>query len=191
MASGRTVHPRRADRKRSTCQTAVARARVRFISGDILGAFADEVGRSRGRVHRLTIVSPWVTHDGSGGVLARLLERAERDSASVVLVTRPDATVSHTAAVSAVEGATRGRVLLNDRLHAKLYICELGSGRGFALIGSANMTASSKDLDEMAALVRPVRGSRMLAQLAPAAARLAGRRPRGGRSIRLEQRRRS
>ena len=188
MASGITVHPRQADRKRSACQTPLAHARVRFIGGDILGAFADEVGRSRGRVHQLTIVSPWVTH---GGVLARLLERADRDGAPVVLVTRPGATASHLAAVGAVQEAARGRVLLNDRLHAKLYICELEAGRGFALIGSANMTASSKNLDEMAVFVRPMRGSRMLSQLAPAAARLAGRRTPARRSIRLEQRRRS
>jgi hypothetical protein len=190
MASGRTVHSRRAERKRSTCKTPLTRARVRFISGDILGAFADEVGRSRGRIQRLTIVSPWVTHEGTGGVLARLLERAERDGASVTLITRPDPSAGHLAAMSAVEGAARGRVLLNERLHAKMYICELGGGRGFALIGSANMTTSSKDLDEMAILVRPLRGSRMLSQLAPAAARLA-RRSRPRRSIRLEQRRRS
>lgn len=169
MASVQTVQPKHPKRKRSPYRAPLARASLRILAGDVLSGFSDEVGRCRGRVQRLTIVSPWVTHP----VLERLLERADRDGALVLLVTRPGVSPSHVAAISAVELAAGGRVLLNRRLHAKLYICEEAAGRGFAVIGSANMTASSKGLDELAVLIRPVSGSHLISQFAPAAARLA------------------
>src|SRR5207248_2337982 len=101
MAYVQTVHPLGPDRKRSSA-VPLAQASIRLITGDVLGSFADEVQRWRGRVQRLTIVSPWVTYSGSATVLERLLERAESDQAAVVLVTRPSTSASHAAAIAAV-----------------------------------------------------------------------------------------
>lgn len=145
-----------------------------MFTGNILQSFADEVGRSRGRMERLTLVSPWVTLPGAESVLDRLLQRSARDGTRVLLVTRPETGPHHAAAISAVERMPRGRVLLNARLHAKLYICELEKGREFAVISSANMTAASGQLDEVGVLIRPLAGSHTISLLAAAAARLAG-----------------
>lgn len=152
------------------------KAAVQVLTGDVLQKFADEVGRSRERLERLTLVSPWVTLSGGESVLDMLLQRCARDRTRVLLVTRPGTGPCHAAAISAVDSMPRGRVLLNRRLHAKLYICEFERGREFAVISSANMTAASGGLDEIGLLIRPLGGSRMISRLAPAATRLAGRR---------------
>jgi phosphatidylserine/phosphatidylglycerophosphate/cardiolipin synthase-like enzyme len=126
--------------------------------------FAREALQARPR--RLTIVSPWVDSDlAHTPSLSELLDHAERSKASVVLGTRPLETPRHARAVASVLSYGRGRVFLDPCLHAKLYVCEEADGRGFAVVGSANMTDSSRRLRELAVIVRPQARSRVLADL--------------------------
>jgi hypothetical protein len=159
MSSAYTV-PDRSDSRKS----APRRAFVQVVTGDIFGLFAREALEARPK--RLTIVSPWVdgelSHTPS---LTELLDHAERLRASVVLATRPLETPAHARAVASVLSYSRGRVLLEPNLHAKLYVCEEADGRGFAVVGSANMTDSSRRLRELAVVIRPQAGSRVLADL--------------------------
>jgi hypothetical protein len=78
-------------------------------------------------LRRLTVVRPWVSYDGSSP-LPRLLRRAERDGAAVVLVTRSAASTSHAEAINAVASSSRGTVFINERLHVKLYLCQEHGG---------------------------------------------------------------
>jgi hypothetical protein len=159
MSSAYTV-PHRSDSRKS----APRRAFVQVVTGDIFGLFAREALQAQPK--RLTIVSPWVDGDLSHAPsLAELLEHAEQCSASVVLATRPLETPSHAHAVASVLNYRRGRVFLEPSLHAKLYVCEEADGRGFAVVGSANMTDSSHRLRELAVVVRPQARSRVLADL--------------------------
>jgi hypothetical protein len=137
---------------------------VQVITGDIFGLFAREALQARPK--RLTIVSPWVDSDlANVPSLNELLGHAEQCRASVVLATRPLETPSHARAVASVLNYRRGRVFLDPSLHAKLYLCEEADGRGFAVVGSANMTDSSHRLRELAVVVRPQARSRVLADL--------------------------
>lgn len=141
------------------------RARVRIIRSDPFGAFARAAAGQAPR--RLTIVSPWINDECDRIVtLAALLRHAERHGAAVVLITRPPTTEPHERAVQLVRSTERSHVYLNPRLHAKLYICESGRGRGIAMVGSANGTGSSAALDEVAVLLRPERGSTIISELA-------------------------
>jgi hypothetical protein len=182
MHSVHTVSHRSAGRK-----SPLRRAFVQVVTGNIFGLFAREVLQARPK--RLTIVSPWVDGELSDAPsLAELLEHAERCRASLVLVTRPLDTPGHARAVASVLHYGRGRVFLDPNLHAKLYACEVGDGRGFAVVGSANMTESSRRLRELAVVVRPQAKSRVLADLShQAVATLTASGGEKGRRQRQEQ----
>jgi hypothetical protein len=141
------------------------RAHVQLATGDVVEAFARAVVRTPRRVRRLTVVSPWVSYDDSSP-LPRLLRRAEHDGAAVILVTRSATSDSHAEAISAVANSSRGTVFINERLHAKLYVCQEHGGPGFAVIGSANMTSASSALEEFAMIVRPLGPSGLIETLA-------------------------
>lgn len=159
MSSAHTV-PNPSDSRKSSPR----RAFVQVVTGDIFGLFAREVLQARPR--RLTIVSPWVDSDLAHiPSLNEMLDHAERCKASVVLGTRPLETPRHARAIASILNYPRGRVFLDPSLHAKLYVCEEADGRGFAIVGSANMTDSSRRLRELAVIVRPQARSRVLADL--------------------------
>jgi hypothetical protein len=166
IVSAQSVQRNRAARKRSLPASRPRRAGVRLITGGVLDTFAHEVDRSKHRIRRLTIVSPWLSFgEASRDPLGRLLHRAEHDGAAIVLITRPSTSEAHGAVVEAVTKLPRSSVVFNRRLHAKLYACEEDRGRGFAVIGSANMTAASSRLDEAALLIRPDRDKTMISDL--------------------------
>src|SRR5579862_4698296 len=124
------------------------------LTKDIFGLFSEELGRMKPR--RIEIISPWL---GDGPDLPRVqavLDRAARFGAPVVLTTRSPDTEAHQAVVDAVSSYANGRVIFNEGLHAKLYICEDQRRRGLAVVGSANLSRSSTDLDESAVVIRPL-----------------------------------
>lgn len=150
------------------------RAQVQILTGDVLAPFVECVVRGRRRVRRITVVSPWLSHEpGSSDAVTCLLERAGRDDAAIIVVTRPSINEAHQAAIDAVRLYRRGSVFLNARLHAKLYVCEEGQGRGLVVIGSANMTNGSRGLDEVAVLMRPLDRGALISRLSPTIIQLA------------------
>jgi hypothetical protein len=148
-----------------TSSLSAMRARVRVLRTDPFGAFVRAVAREDPR--RITIVSPWINDDCDRVVtLAALVRHAVRRRAAIVLVTRPPLTDTHAAAVQIIREAPKSRIYFNQRLHAKLYVCESRHGRGLAVVGSANGTGNSAFLDEIAVLLRPERGSNIISELA-------------------------
>jgi hypothetical protein len=93
-----------------------------------------------------------------------------------VVVTRPPASQNHVAAIDALERLDRVSIHFNPSLHAKLYACEEGRGRGFGVIGSGNATAAG--LDEVALLVRPLGESQIITEIANEVVRHLATRPR-------------
>jgi hypothetical protein len=138
---------------------------VRLITRDPFGHFTRVCLRERPR--RITIVSPWLTDaEVRPSALSRLVAHAERLGAAIVVVSRPPRSELHQNAIDLVKATSRSRVRFNPRLHGKLYVCETGGRRGVAVIGSANGTASSAHLDEIALMVRPDHGSPLIGELA-------------------------
>jgi hypothetical protein len=128
-------------------------ATVRMVRGNILDALALEIQRLK--PSSLTLISPWISGaDNRTGPLGCILEHARSCGTRVLLVTRPGGSAGQRYAVEAVCALQGGRVVLNGRLHAKLYVCEDRDGRGFAIIGSANLTKGSAGMDELALIVR-------------------------------------
>lgn len=154
-------------------------ARVTVVRSDPFGTFVRAALQLRPR--RVILISPWLSEGvGSQAIITTLVEHAVRFDAGLLLVSRPPSSPSHAAVISKVGQAPRSRICLNQRLHAKLYICESSRERGVALIGSANSTLGSLRLDEVALLVRPNRGSRIITELAgPTVRTLMDGRPTG------------
>ncbi len=157
-----SVQSRRRD---VTSSLSAMTARIHIVREDPFGAFTRAAAREE--PSRVTIVSPWVSDDPRRLVtLHTLVRHAVRHDAAIVLVTRPAASEAHQAAIELVQEAGKSRVYLNPRLHAKLYVCESRRSGGLAVVGSANSTANSVFLDEIAVLLRPARGSNIINQLA-------------------------
>lgn len=128
-------------------------AGVRLVRGDILLALAREIERTRPR--RLTLFTPWLSGaDVRSTPLRRIIDHARANGTRVLLITRPATSAGHLAAITAVGGLPRSRVILNSRLHAKLFVCEDDRNGGFAMVGSANLTRGATNLDEFAVLVK-------------------------------------
>jgi phosphatidylserine/phosphatidylglycerophosphate/cardiolipin synthase-like enzyme len=138
------------------------RARVRIVCRDVFGSFVRAAILER--PSRITVISPWLG-DPETGRFGRVLAHAEEHGAAVLLVTRPPVSPTHSAAIAATAQMPRGRVHLNAKLHAKLYVCESENGRGVAVLGSANGTDRSATLDEIGLIIRADRGSEIITHL--------------------------
>jgi hypothetical protein len=146
---------------------------VQAVWGDILGRFV--AATLRATPVKLCLVSPWLAETDYDR-LATLLGHARRHRATVFIVTRPSA-VAPDRGLSALLGRQPLlRILVNDQLHAKLYVCQERDGRGVALIGSANLTAGGARLAEAGVLLRPLAGSRLIDDLASVALTALGAR---------------
>jgi len=145
------------------------------VTEDVFGEFAK--GALASHLRSLYLVTPWA--DDSARALPALVRRVRDTGARVVLVTRAQASAAHAAAIKSVRELPRGSVIVNDRLHAKLYICEARDGSGLAVVGSANMTLASTSMAEAAIMVRGRGRDPIIRDLVAAAAALA----RGSRAI--------
>jgi phosphatidylserine/phosphatidylglycerophosphate/cardiolipin synthase-like enzyme len=148
------------------------RAFVSVIRGrDVLGAFIHQVEQLRPR--RVEIVSPWVSDGSALPRLSRLLAHLERVGGSLTLTTRPPVSDAEHAFVDRVRAFARAKVVLQPALHAKVFLCDDARGGGVAIIGSANATRGSLQLAESAVMIRPLRRSKVLREIARAVASLA------------------
>jgi hypothetical protein len=148
------------------------RANVSVIGDpDIFGVFVDQVECLHPR--RVEIVSPWVSDGPDLPRLNRLLAHLERVGGSLTLTSRPPVSDAEHAFVHRVRAFARAKIVLQPALHAKLLLCETARGGGVAIIGSANATRGSLQLVESAVMIRPLRRSKVLREIARAAASLA------------------
>lgn len=113
---------------------------------------------------RLTVVSPWITN-GDHRRIEVLARHASLSRAEFVMITRAPASDDARLARNIVQRLEHHRIFINEQLHAKLYVCQQGDGRGVALIGSANLTASGMHMDEVGLLVRPLGASGIIDDL--------------------------
>jgi hypothetical protein len=140
------------------------RARLTIVRNDPFGTFARAALRRRPR--RVVLVSPWLSEHGRRATpLSALLKHCERSASSIVVVTRPPLTRAHANALEMIATVPRSSVHFNAALHAKLYVCDSGAGRGVAVVGSANLSAASASLAEISLMVRPEGRSKIIQEL--------------------------
>lgn len=162
MSSAITVHAKRFGRKDHRILP-WRKANVRIIYGDTLTAFTQ--GLRRCKPDRITIVSPWVS-SSPDGALFEVIRYAREEDSQVTFITRPPQGASDNRGIEGIRRLSSSIVILNSRLHAKIYICRKAGGDGFAVTGSANITDNSSRLIEVGVFLAPPRGSHLLSDLA-------------------------
>lgn len=174
MSSAHSVTSPRGECKVRSGAGIARRATVQPVWGDTLGRFVAAVLRVR--PIRVCLVSPWITETDRGRV-GDLVRHMRRSGAQLVVVTRPATLRAGEPVTELIERLPSHQLLVNDQLHAKLYVCQEREGRGVALIGSANLTAGGARLSEVGLLVRPLAGSDIIDELARVAVAQLGGRP--------------
>jgi hypothetical protein len=133
---------------------------VRVVADDGIAEFTRLA--VQGRARRVFIVSPWISPPTSSPYLQGILTTLDRRRGKLVVVTRPPTAGSHQLlAVQEVVRADRTFVYELLELHAKMYLAELDGGRLAALVGSANLTRTSRSLREAGVLLVVKRQSRL------------------------------
>lgn len=92
----------------------------------------------------LVIVSPWIgTLEGVRFTLAYVLDLVGRRQIPTYIITRQPEESWHQQAVDMLLGCNWVELRYNNSLHAKLYVCRQREGRGFAMLGSGNLSRTS------------------------------------------------
>jgi hypothetical protein len=92
-------------------------------------------------VSSLTLVSPWISELGENlDWLARLRDYVALRQIRTLILTRPPDAGWHRASLDILSGTDFASIYLVPDLHAKLFVCE-AVPVGFAVVGSANLTA--------------------------------------------------
>lgn len=92
----------------------------------------------------LVIVSPWIgTLEGVRFTLAYVINLVGRRQIPTYIITRQPEESWHQQAVDMLLGCNWVELRYNNSLHAKLYVCRQREGRGFAMLGSGNLSRTS------------------------------------------------
>jgi hypothetical protein len=114
--------------------------RLRLLTQSILTNFAEMVYANQSRVHRLWLVSPWISTIEEGiDPLCVLIEALRKQSCAVVVITRPPKEAWHLRGEELLEKELRAMIHHCPSLHTKLYIAECDGFR-CAVLGSPNLT---------------------------------------------------
>ena len=105
-------------------------------------------------LQQVVIVSPWITPDNTNaGPLKTLSQIINSRRLPTYVVTRQPQSASHLRATHLLQQCPTVELIYNDNVHAKIYAAVGPPPHGFALIGSANLTAGSSELYEIGLLV--------------------------------------
>jgi len=92
----------------------------------------------------LIIVSPWIgTLEGTRFTLAYMLTLVEKRRLPTYVITREPTEEWHEQAVNMLKACNWVEIRYNPSLHAKLYVGTQSEGRGFAMLGSGNLSRTS------------------------------------------------
>jgi hypothetical protein len=174
MSSVTNVQTRSPRSKAHSGSLLAQRSTAQPVWGDVLGRFV--AATLRARPVRIYIVSPWMPETDLDRLRA-LARHADSCRAELTVITRPPVSVGAERALDVVRAAGRHRILVNDQLHAKLYVCQEPDGRGVALICSANFTAGGTRMAEVGVLLRPLAESSLIDDLARVALTSLGASP--------------
>ena len=132
----------------------VRNARVAVIRNNLQDAFARRLRRARKYARTLVIASPWISSDAPDGeALGTITDTIHRYNIPTYICTRTPQNPVHIRALNELGQCSTVEIVLNDDLHAKVYVCLAPYPHGFALLGSANLTHNSSNLYELGLIV--------------------------------------
>jgi hypothetical protein len=107
--------------------------------------------------YRLWIISPWLSPLESRKItLTDIFQKIIKERIRTHIITRWPEYSWHKEALEIAGGIRDTEIILNNNLHAKLYIA-LGQRRSLGLLGSANLTAKGNTGIEIGILIRNFR----------------------------------
>lgn len=127
------------------------------IRSGIQRVFVNRLRRAREHVRNVVVISPWITAaPESACPFASLVEIIRSHRFPSYIITRPPENAAHNKAIEILRTCPTVELVYNDNVHAKIYACTAPSPNGFALLGSANLTAGSLAQYEIGLLVMGV-----------------------------------
>jgi hypothetical protein len=124
------------------------------IRSGIQRVFVNRLKRAREHVRRIVVISPWITaSDNTSSPFFSLVQLIRSRRLPAYVITRRPQNSGHTEATEILKACPTVELIYNDNVHAKIYAATGPSPHGFALLGSANLTAGSLELYEIGLLV--------------------------------------
>jgi len=135
----------------------VRNVRASIVRGPVHDVCARRLQRARQHARQIVIVSPWITLGAETvDAVQAIGALATKDRIPTYIITRPPTQASHERAMQFLQSCPMIEVVYNRSVHAKVIACLAPYPYGFALLGSANLTANSAGLYEVALLVLAV-----------------------------------
>jgi hypothetical protein len=124
------------------------------IRSGVQRVFVNRLKRAKEHARHVVIVSPWITAVGGPSCpFSALVQVIQKWRGPAYFFTRPPESVEHLKATQLLRACPTVELVYNDNIHAKVYACTGPSPHGFALLGSANLTANSLNLYEIGLLI--------------------------------------
>jgi hypothetical protein len=124
------------------------------IRSGIQRVFVNRLRRARQHVRTVVVISPWITAAaGSSCPFLALTELIRSRRIPAYFITRQPENTAHIKATEILRLCPTVELIYNDNIHAKIYACTGPSPHGFALLGSANLTAGSLSQYEIGLLI--------------------------------------
>ena len=124
------------------------------IRSGIQRVFVNRLRRARDHVRQVIVISPWITTGADdASPLGLLVQIVRSRRIPAYFITRRPQNSAHTEATEILQGCPTVELIYNENVHAKIYAATGPSPHGFALLGSANLTAGSLELYEIGLLI--------------------------------------
>jgi hypothetical protein len=138
------------------------------IRSGLQRVFVNRLARAKEGVRHIVVISPWITTTGERTCpFTSLVQLIKLRRVPSYFITRKPNTFEHNRAVEMLTAIPMVELVFNENVHAKVFACPAPSPYGFALLGSANLTANSLTLYEIGLLVVGVGpGSKVVDDLA-------------------------
>jgi len=141
--------------------------RVSVVRSGVQAVFARRLRTAASNAKRLVIASPWITEDSETESIRKTCEIISKYGIPTYIFTKPPDSAAHERALAKFFACPSVEVVLNPSLHAKVYACVAPYPYGFALLGSANLTANAVNQYEIGLLIRSGGGGdRIIQELA-------------------------
>lgn len=124
------------------------------IRSGIQRVFVNRLKRARNHVRHVVIISPWITAANlPSSPFSMLLKMIRSRRLAAYIITRRPRNSAHLEALERLKLCPTVELVYNDNVHAKIYAATGPSPHGFAVLGSANLTAASLELYEIGLLI--------------------------------------
>lgn len=132
----------------------IREAKAAVVRNGVQQVFAARLRKARKVVKLIVIASPWITaQPARNNALSQIVRIVTENKIPTHVFSRPPQTSSELLGLQMLTNCPTVELVYNPHLHAKLYVCIAPYPYGFAILGSANMTANSDVLYEIGLIV--------------------------------------